>query len=304
MFSKTSKKNLSEISKRLNLLYYEYDKYQNKFIVDSRYDNETTYTELIKLTYELSRQNIGFFKDEKSNIVISSECNFFSPIKQRIKNLSYAFKSYRKNIYILSDKKVKYAKNLPMIETKAIPQDLDLSGYDALIFTSKNGVKYADKLTPDWKKIPSYAISAQTAKEIKDLNGKIAFVGKENHGDEFAYELLEHLKGKKVAYVGAEKIVSNMMGIFKEHKVECDHIPVYRTICKVYENSIKLPADSIIIFSSPSTIECFFQNVTWDESFTAISIGRTTEKYFPDGIKPLISDNTSLKSCVCKALSL
>ena len=295
---------MSEISKRLNLLYYEYDKYQNRFIVDSRYPKETTYDELIKLTYELSKQKIGFFKDERSNIIISSECNLFSPIKQRLKNISHAFKSYRKHIYILSDKKVKYAKNLPMIETKVIEQELDLSGYDALIFTSKNGVKYCDALTSEWKRIPAYAISAQTAKEIKDLKGKIEFVGKENHGDEFAYELLEQLRGKKVAYVGAEKIVSNLIEILEEHQIECDYIPVYRTVCKAYEEKIKLPADSIIIFSSPSTIKCFFQNATWEKGFTAISIGRTTAKYFPDDIKPIISDYTSLKSCVCKALSL
>jgi uroporphyrinogen-III synthase len=199
---------------------------------------------------------------------------------------------------------VKYTKNLPMIETKVIEQNIDLSAYDALIFTSKNGVKYCDTLTSEWKKIPAYAISTQTAKQIKDLKGNIVFVGKENHGDEFAYELLEHLKGKKVAYVGAERIVSNLIEILKEHQIGCDYIPVYRTVCKSYKNKVKLPADSIIIFSSPSTIECFFQNATWDKSFTAISIGRTTAKYFPNHIKPIISDNTSLKSCVCKALSL
>ncbi|UFH58494.1 uroporphyrinogen-III synthase [Sulfurovum mangrovi] len=304
MSTKTLLQDVSKIFKKLNLLYYEYDKYQNKFIVDRRYSKETTYDELIKLTYELSKHDIEFFKDEKSNIVISPKCDLLSPLKQRFKNISYEFKSYRKNIYILSDKQVEHAKNLQLIQTKVIEQKLDLSGYDALIFTSKNGVKYADKLTSEWKKIPSYAISAQTAKEIKDLKGKVALVGKENHGDEFAYELLEHLKGKKIAYLGARKIVSNMIGIFKEHKIECDYIPVYETVCSEYKRKIKLPSDSIIIFSSPSTIECFFKKVTWDKSFTAISIGRTTAKYFPDYIKPMIADNTSLKSCVCKALSL
>jgi uroporphyrinogen-III synthase len=304
MSTKTLLQDVSKIFKQLNLLYYEYDKYQNKFIVDSRYNKETTYDELIKLTYELSKHNIEFFKDERSNIVISPKCDLFSPLKQRLKDISYEFKSYRKNIYILSDKQVEHAKNLQLIQTKLIEQNLDLSGYDALIFTSKNGVKYADQLTSDWRKIPAYAISAQTAKQIKDLKGKIAFVGKENHGDEFAYELLEQLEGKKVAYLGPQKIVSNMIGILKEHKIECDFIPVYQTICSAYANKIKLPSDSIIIFSSPSTIECFFKKVAWDKSFTAISIGRTTAKYFPDDIKPMIADNTSLKSCVCKALSL
>ena len=132
----------------------------------------------------------------------------------------------------------------------------------------------------------------------------MAFVGKEKHGDEFAHELLTLLKGKRTAYIGAQDTVSNFMKILKENGIECDHIPVYRTVCRAYDEKISLPKGSVVIFSSPSTIECFFKNVEWDESFRAISIGKTTAKYFPDFIQPLIAENTSLESCVYKALSL
>lgn len=296
---------LSKLSKKLNLLYYEYDKYQNSFLVDSRYEKETTYPDLIKLTYALSKHNIGFFKDERANVAISSSRNLFSSLKQRIKNISYDLKSLQKNIYVLSDKQVRYAKNLPMIQTIGIHSKIDITQYDALIFTSKNGVKHCDSLfSYKWKKIPAYAISKDTAKYIKELKGKLAFTGKEKHGDEFAYELLEHLKGKKIAYLGAQSIVSNLIEVLHNNHIQCDHIPVYKTVCRDYDNKIKLPSHSIIIFSSPSTIECFLKNVEWDKSFTAISIGRTTAKYFPDFIHPIMSDTPSLKSCVCKALSL
>jgi len=296
---------LSEMSKKLNLLYYEYDKYQNAFLVDSRYDKDTTYSDLIKLTHELTKNKIRFFKDERSNIVITLTNTFLSPLKQRIKNMSYDLNSYRKNIYVLSDKQVKYAKNLPMIQTIGIHANIDLAQYDALIFTSKNGVKYCDSLfSTEWKKIPAYAISKDTAKQIKDLKGKLAFSGKEKHGDEFAYEIIDHLKGKKVAYLGAQSIVSNFIEILHNNNIECDHIPIYQTVCRDYEKKLILPSRSIIIFSSPSTIECFFKNVEWDQSFTAISIGRTTARYFPDFVNPIIADTPSLKSCVCKALSL
>lgn len=305
MFNNIKFQDLSGLSKKLNLLYYEYDKYQNSFLVDSRYERKTTYSDLIKLTYELSKQNIGFFKDERSNIVISLSNSIFSPLKQRIKNISYDLKSLQKNIYILSDKKVQYAKNLPMIETVSINSEKDLSQYEALIFTSKNGVKYCDSLfSHTWRKIPSYAISKDTAKYIKDLNGKLAFSGKEKHGDEFAYELIDHLKGKKVAYLSAESVVSNLIEILHNNKINCEHLPVYKTICREYDKKVKLPSGSIIIFSSPSTIKCFFKKVEWDNSFTAISIGKTTAKYFPKFIDPIIADTPSLKSCVCKALSL
>lgn len=304
MFRAGLRKDIAKISKKLNLLYYEYDMHQNRFVVDHSYPKEVIRSELIKLTYELSKNNVVFFTDERSNIVISSEDNLFSRLKQRIKNIFFDIKSRRKHIYVLSDKQVKYAKILPVIETQMIEGEIDLSSYDALVFSSKNGVKYIDRLATEWKKIPAYAISAQTAKMIKNLGGKVAFVGKEKHGDEFAYELLTLLAGKKTAYIGAQNIVSDFIRILKENGIECDHIPVYRTVCREYEKKITLPKGSVIIFSSPSTIECFFKNVEWDESFTAISIGKTTAKYFPDFIQPVISENTSLESCVYKALSL
>ncbi|WP_331861144.1 uroporphyrinogen-III synthase [Sulfurovum sp.] len=286
------------------MLYYEYDSHQNRFMADHSYPKEVIRSELIKLTYELSKNKVAFFTDGRSNVIIAPEYTIFSRLKQRIKNIFSDIKNHRKHIYVLSDKEVKHTKSLPMIETEMIEGKVDLGSYDAVVFSSKNGVKYIDRLNPEWKKIPAYAISAQTAKMIKNLGGKVAFVGKEKHGDEFAQELLTHLKGKRTAYIGAQDTVSNFMKILKENGIECDHIPVYRTVCKAHEKKISLPKGSVVIFSSPSTIECFFKNVEWDESFKAISIGRTTAKYFPDFIQPLIAENTSLESCVYKALSL
>ena len=62
---------------------------------------------------------------------------------------------------------------------------------------------------------------------------------------------------------------------------------MYNTKCKQKINKIP-EKNSIIIFSSPSTIKCFLNNFKWDSSYKAISIGKTTAKYFPDFIKPII----------------
>lgn len=297
--------NLTQIFNNLNLLYYEYDKYQNKFIKDQTTSKDIAYNEFIKLTYTLSKNNIQFFIDKNSDIVISNKDNFIEHIKQMVKNINYHFVNQNKNIYILSDKYIKYAKNIPLINTIRNIDTIELDGYEAIIFTSKNGVIHLNSITKDWKNIPSYSISTQTAKEIKNLGGNLKFIGKEKHGNEFALELVEHLsKCKKVAYIGAKDIVSNLIDILKENNINCDHIPVYKTICVEYEQKIDLPDDSIIIFSSPSTINCFFKNVNWKDSFKAISIGKTTEKYFPKNIKPIISDNTTLQSCVQTAINL
>ena len=207
-------------------------------------------------------------------------------------------------IYILSDKKVEGAKNLPMLEIKYLQQEINLSQYDALIFTSKNAVKSIDSMDNSWKGIPSYVIAPQTAKLLESLGGKLVFTGKQNHGNEFAGEIQEELKGKKVLYVRGKKIISNILDILNDNSVDCDSIAIYETVCKRYKEKLVLPKHSVIIFSSPSTIECFFGNVQWDDTFKAVCIGKTTAKYFPSNIVPHISDTTSLVSCVKKAQEL
>lgn len=209
-----------------------------------------------------------------------------------------------KPIYILSDKKVEGAMNLPVIEIQYIDQSIDMQSYDALIFTSKNAVKAISSMDESWKNIPSYVIAPQTAKILKSLGGNLHFTGKQNHGNEFAQEIHEELQGKKVLYVRGLKMVSGILDILSSNGVECDSLVVYDTVCKHYKEEVKLPKDSIIIFSAPSTIKCFLKNVTWDESFQAICIGQTTAKYFPEYIKPIVSDTTSLVSCVEKAREL
>lgn len=297
-------KRIEKIFNDLNLIYYEYNSENNSFEADKTYPKENLQNEFLKLTYTLTKNNIDFFVDEKKDIVVSHKDSFFTRLKQRVKNIFKDIKHSNKNIYVLSDKKVKFAQNLPVIDIQYIEQTIDLDKYDGLIFTSKNGVKAMDTLDKRWRKMSSYVIAPQTAKAVKYYGGNLKFVGKEKHGDEFANELIEELEGKKVLYIGGEKTVSELVSILNGAGVICDKISVYKTICKEYQNKVQLPKHSIFIFSSPSTIECFLKNFKWDKSFKAVCIGKTTAKFFPDYITPYISQTTSLESCVKKALEL
>lgn len=229
---------------------------------------------------------------------VKLEDNFDEIINHVIHNL------ISNKIFILSDKKVNGAVNLPVIDIKYINQTINTENYDALIFTSKNAIKALDSMDENWKTIPSYVIAPQTAKVLESLDGNLCFVGEKNHGNDFAEELVEQLKGKKVLYIRGKKVISNLENILNENGVFCENKVVYETVCKQYKNRISLPKNSTIIFSSPSTIECFLKNITWDKSYKAISIGKTTAKYFPEYIVPIIADTTSLDSCVQKAIEV
>lgn len=209
-----------------------------------------------------------------------------------------------KKIYILSDTNIKNAHNFPVLQIQYKKQNINLEQYDALIFTSKNAIKALDSMNNSWKKIAAYVIAPKTANIVKKLGGNLKFVGNEHHGNQFAQELVEALQGKKVLYISGAKIVSNLMNILKSNSIECDNIVIYETVCKDYKQKVKIPKYSTIIFSSPSTIECFLKNIKWDKSYTAISIGNTTAKFFPEYITPFIAEDTSLESCVKKALEL
>lgn len=207
-----------------------------------------------------------------------------------------------KKIYLLNEQKHQGIENLEVFQIEYIKSDVDLKKYDALIFTSKNGVKAINSFNQDWKNIPSYAIAQKTANTIIKLGGVVEFIGKSGHGNDFAYELKNVLKDKKVLYVKALKTVSNLPNILKENGIFLDEIIAYKTSCK--KSNIILEENSIFIFTSPSSVECFFKQYSWKNSYKAIVIGKTTAEFLPSNVIYEISSQTSVEECIKLAKQL
>jgi len=198
------------------------------------------------------------------------------------------------NIYLLSNIKVEDSEviNLPVFDIKYIDVEINFNDYDALIFTSKNAIYSLEYFKKDYKKVPSYAIAKKTANILKKYNSNLVYTGISGHGDDFANEIKDKIKNKKVLYIRARKVVSNLINV-----LNCDDIIVYETICSKIKD-ISINKNAKIIFTSPSTIQCFFNRYKWDNSFTAICIGKTTASYLPKNIKFNISKETSINSCI------
>ncbi|OUR71702.1 uroporphyrinogen III synthase [Arcobacter sp. 31_11_sub10_T18] len=208
-----------------------------------------------------------------------------------------------KKIFILNDQKIEGVTNIPLLNIRFLPQNINIKHYDALIFTSKNAIYSLNSFNKDWKKIPSYAIAKKTQKIIEEEGGITKFVGKSSHGDSFAHELKDLLANKKTLYIRAKKVVSNLVQILKDNQVIIDELITYETSCNKLDYHVNIPENSIIIFSSPSTIKCFFDLYIWDSSYQAICIGRTTATYLPEGINSKISPSQSLSECIKYAKS-
>jgi len=201
-------------------------------------------------------------------------------------------------ILILSQKEYEGAENLPVILIKFLTKKINLSSYDALIFSSKNGVIGVDKLNSNWKKIPSFSIGSGTSKEIVKRGGEVVYEAKNSYGDSFAKEIKKLLKGKKALFLRAKVVTSNLNSILKDAGVILDEVVVYETICGDCNNLKTPPKNSFIIFSSPSTIECFFNIFNWDKSYTAIVIGDKTASFMPLDVPFIISPEQTIASCI------
>lgn len=199
-------------------------------------------------------------------------------------------------IYLLSNEHYESVQNIEVFQIEYIKSNIDLSLYDALIFTSKNAVYSLDSFNKNWKNIDSYVIAPKTANIVEKLGGKVVFTGITSHGNEFAQELITLLKNKKVLYIKALKTVSDLVEILKDSKIVVDELVAYKTSCK--KSDIILEDNSIFIFTSPSSVECFFNQYSWKNSYKAIVIGKTTAKYLPKEINYIISSQTSITECI------
>lgn len=207
-----------------------------------------------------------------------------------------------KKIYLLNNLEFEGVENLEVFKIDFIKKDIDFTKYDALVFTSKNAIYSLDSFCSKYKEIPSYVIAPKTAKVLKKLGGNLVFTGESGHGNDFANELIPLLKNKKVLYLKAEKTVSNLVEILKQNNIEIDDKIVYKTSCNKIEKNLE--KNSVIIFTSPSSVECFFKNFDWDESLKAVVIGKTTLKYLPFNINAHVSSKTSVEECIKVALKL
>jgi uroporphyrinogen-III synthase len=206
------------------------------------------------------------------------------------------------NIYLLSESVHDGVINLPIIKANFLDISLDLSLYDALIFSSKNAVYALENINPLWKKIPAFCIGEPTGKTVAKLEGNVQYVANSAYGNDFAKEIIPMLHGKKVAFLRARKVLSSLESILKNADIDLDSHVIYETLCQSYD--MELEKDSVIIFTSPSTIECFFKSFYWDESFQAVCIGEVTAQSFPLDISLHVSKKQSIKECIELAKTL
>ncbi len=210
----------------------------------------------------------------------------------------------RRPIYLLSPKPREDVRSLPMISFEQLAETIDFAKFDILMFTSKQAVLTAEVIDPRWKETPTIAIGPATKKQIESLGGTVLFHPHNFYGEELAENIADFFQDRHILYLRPEKISFDSKGYLAKKGILLQEQIIYRTLCIEYKPNIQPPEDAIIIFTSPSTIECFLKNFDWLSSYTAVVIGKSTKIHLPSDAKFVVADTPLIDACVDKAKTL
>ena len=204
-------------------------------------------------------------------------------------------------IYLLSPTAKEGTIALPMIDFSITAESIDLSRSDTLIFTSKQAVVTADKIDTSWKNYPCIAIGPATKKQIEDLGGEVIYFPQSFYGETLSADIAAFFRDKKLLYLRPKEISFDSKAFLEKEGIVLQEQIIYETSCIKYTLEKKPLKGSIIIFTSPSTIHCFLKNFDWDESYTAVVIGKATKVRLPENANYVVADEPMIASCIEKA---
>jgi len=205
------------------------------------------------------------------------------------------------SIYLLSPTPRDGTVALPMIRFKQVAKSIDFSSCDTLMFSSKQAVISANTTDRRWREFPVIAIGSATKSMVEKLGGEVIYQPKEFYADTLAQDIKDKFSTKKILYLRPKEVSFDSRGYLARYDITLQEQILYETSCVRYTSLDTPTKGAIIIFTSPSSIHCFFKNFEWDSSYRAIIIGRATKEHLPDGIEFYVSDIPLIDSCISKA---
>ena len=182
--------------------------------------------------------------------------------------------------------------------------NIDLSEFDALIVTSKNGINSLKFNSITLADILVFAIGKATALSCREFGFTQIYEAQNSHGSEFGAEILEKLYGKRILFIKAKETISNLDIYFNQNGIDISVIDGYENLILKKDISSKPKSNSILIFTSPINVRAFIQNLGWDDSYKAVAIGKATAQALKPYTDPIISKSQTVKDCVELAKSL
>jgi uroporphyrinogen-III synthase len=208
----------------------------------------------------------------------------------------------KKQIYLFSISSHPHANSINSLDIKLLKPEINFSNYDYFIITSKQTSEVLKQyVNPDLK--PALCVSVASAKSYEDMGGEVLDIGG-GYGDNLVSKIKEYPKSKKWLYLRAKVVASDFVSICQKDGYDIDEIIVYESGCSKEIWHVEVEDEAILIFTSPSSVNCFLQNHIISPHAKVIVIGKTTAKALPKNVKYILSSKTSIDSCIDIAKTL
>jgi len=201
-------------------------------------------------------------------------------------------------IYLFSVSSHPDAIHINSLSVTFFKPDIDFRDVNYLILTSKQAVKALEQY-PKEEYIDKKAlcISKATAAAYIALGGEVLQTGK-GYGDTLVDAIATYPKETKWLYLRAEAVASNFAAELRNEGYDIKENIVYKSECSKEILKAKVEKDAVMIFTSPSSINCYLQTHTLQPSQKIIVIGKTTAKALPKETSFILSPDTTIESCI------
>jgi hydroxymethylbilane synthase len=181
-----------------------------------------------------------------------------------------------------------------LIEFKEIPYNF-VPSTDWIFFSSKHAVRYFFNQNPKIGNVKMGCIGKSTSAELRNFGHRADFIG-QNTDTKMVGKQFASLVGKaKVLFPIAKESLQSVQWQFVSRE-NAINLNVYSTI----KHPVTIdPTTQIIIFTSPSNVESFFDLNKWEANYKAIAMGEATanaleRKRVKKYIKPFSFDDLGL----------
>ncbi len=168
---------------------------------------------------------------------------------------------------------------------------------DWIFFSSKHAVRYFFNQKPKIGKVKFGCISKQTSAELRQYGHRADFIGQNTDTKMVGKQFSSLVGSAKVLFPIAKESMQSIQQQFTKNTI---NLPVYETLKKPIEID---PTTNIVVFTSPSNVESFFEKNKWQTHYKAVAMGEATEQaLYRKGVKkpakPMSFDDLGLMHCI------
>jgi hydroxymethylbilane synthase len=166
-----------------------------------------------------------------------------------------------------------------------------------IFFSSKHAVRYFFNQKPKIGKVKFGCISKQTSAELRQYGHRADFIGQSTDTKMIGKQFSSLVGSAKVLFPVPKESMQSVQQQLSKNTI---NLVVYETLKQGIVVDTKT---NIIVFTSPSNVDAFFEKNKWQEHYKAVAMGEATETaLYRKGVrkpaKPITFDDLGLMHCI------